>query len=77
MLIVGGVFVIGGIITIPIIVGLFCTPLGLFLMFLGILMSNPKQTPVIVNQQHSLPLQGYVHVGYDQQKRPVYAPKNK
>lgn len=74
MLIVGSVFVIGGILTVPILVGLLCTPFGCFLMFLGIIMSNPKTSPVVVNQHHAAAGGGYVHVGYNQQGQPIYAP---
>jgi hypothetical protein len=76
MLIVGSVFVIGGILTIPFVVGLLCAPFGCFLMFLGIIMSNPTTPPVVVNQQHRAAGGGYVHVGYNQQGQPIYAPAN-
>ena len=48
MLIVGGVFVIGGILTIPIVIGLLCAPFGCLLMFLGMFMSNPTPQPVVI-----------------------------
>lgn len=76
MLIVGSVFVIGGILTIPFLVGLLCAPFGCFLMLLGIIMSNPTTPPVVVHQQHGAAGGGYVHVGYNQQGQPIYAPAN-
>ena len=76
MLIVGSVFVIGGILTIPFVVGLLCAPFGCFLMLLGIIMSNPATPPVVVNQQHRATGSGYVHVGYNQHGQPIYAPAN-
>ena len=76
MLIVGSVFVIGGILTIPFVVGLLCAPFGCFLMLLGIIMSNPTTPPVVVNQPHGAAGSGYVHVGYNQQGQPIYAPAN-
>ena len=76
MLIVGSVFVIGGILTIPFVIGFLCAPFGCFLMFLGIIMSNPKTPPVVVNQQHGAAGGGYVHVGYNQQGQPIYVPAN-
>lgn len=40
-LIVGGVLLIGGILTIPLIIGIFCAPAGCFVMLIGLLASNP------------------------------------
>ena len=73
MLVVGGVFVIGGILTIPIVIGLFCTPFGCFLMLIGLVMSNPTSSSVIISQQPQQSA-GYVIVGYNQYGQPVYAP---
>ena len=64
ILVVGGVFVIGGILTIPIVIGLFCTPFGCLLMLIGLVMSNPTSSSVIISQQ---PQQiCMVIVGYNQ-----------
>ena len=39
--------------------------------------SKPVTTPpVVVNQQHGAAGGGYVHVGYNQQGQPIYAPAN-
>ena len=73
MLVVGGVFVIGGILTIPVVIGLFCTPLGCLLMLIGLVMSNPTSSSVIISQQPQQNV-GYVVVGYNQYGQPVYAP---
>ena len=73
MLVVGGVFVIGGILTIPIVIGLFCTPFGCLLMLIGLVMSNPNSSSVIISQQPQQSM-GYVIVGYNQYGQPVYAP---
>ena len=73
MLVVGGVFVIGGILTIPIVIGLFCTPFGCLLMLIGLVMSNPTSSSVIISQQPQQSM-GYVIVGYNQHGQPVYAP---
>lgn len=73
MLVVGGVFVIGGILTIPILIGLFCTPFGCLLMLIGLVMSDPTSSSVIISQQPQQSV-GYVIVGYDQYGQPVYAP---
>ncbi|MEC8312619.1 MAG: hypothetical protein VXZ52_01820 [Candidatus Thermoplasmatota archaeon] len=73
MLVVGGVFVIGGILTIPIVIGLFCTPFGCLLMLIGLVMSNPTSSSVIISQQPQQSI-GYVIVGYNQYGQPVYAP---
>ena len=73
MLVVGGVFVIGGILTIPIVIGLFCTPFGCLLMLIGLVMSNPTSSSVIISQQPQQSA-GYVIVGYNQYGQPVYAP---
>ena len=73
MLLVGGVFVIGGILTIPILIGLFCTPFGCLLMLIGLVMSDPTSSSVIISQQPQQSI-GYVIVGYDQYGQPVYAP---
>ncbi len=73
MLVVGGVFVIGGILTIPIVIGLFCTPFGCLLMLIGLVMSNPTSSSVIISQQPQQSV-GYVIVGYNQYGQPVYAP---
>ena len=72
-LLVGGVFVIGGILTIPILIGLFCTPFGCLLMLIGLVMSNPTSSSVIISQQPQQSV-GYVIVGYNQYGQPVYAP---
>lgn len=73
MLLVGGVLVIGGILTIPILIGLFCTPFGCLLMLIGLVMSNPTSSSVIISQQPQQSV-GYVIVGYNQYGQPVYAP---
>ena len=73
MLVVGGVFVIGGVLTIPIVIGLFCTPFGCLLMLIGLVMSNPTSSSVIISQQPQQSM-GYVIVGYNQYGQPVYAP---
>ena len=73
MLVVGGVFVIGGILTIPIVIGLFCTPFGCLLMLIGLVMSNPTSSSVIISQQPQQSAE-YVIVGYNQYGQPVYAP---
>ena len=73
MLLVGGVLVIGGILTIPILIGLFCTPFGCLLMIIGLVMSNPTSSSVIISQQPQQSV-GYVIVGYNQYGQPVYAP---
>jgi hypothetical protein len=44
-LIVGSVLLIGGILTIPIVIGLFCAPAGCLVMLIGLITSNP------INQQ--------------------------
>ena len=61
MLVIGGVFVIGGILTIPILIGLFCAPFGCLLMLIGLVMSDPTSSSVIITQQ---PQQSF---GYAQQ----------
>ena len=61
MLVIGGVFVIGGILTIPIVIGLFCAPFGCLLMLIGLVMSDPTSSSVIITQQ---PQQSF---GYAQQ----------
>ena len=40
-LIIGSVLLIGGILTIPIGIGIFCAPAGCLVMLIGLLMSNP------------------------------------
>ena len=51
-LIVGGVLFIGGLLTIPIVIGIFCAPLGCLTMLIGLIISNPKpQQQVVVIQQ--------------------------
>jgi len=45
-LIVGSVLLIGGILTIPILIGLFCAPAGCLVMLIGLISSNP------ITQQH-------------------------
>jgi len=47
-LIIGGILLIGGILTIPLGVGILCAPLGCFTILIGLLMSNPQPTPVVV-----------------------------
>ena len=47
-LVVGGVLFIGGLLTIPIVIGLFCAPLGCLTMFIGLIASNPKPPQQIV-----------------------------
>ena len=37
---------------------------------------KPTTPPVVVNQQHGAAGGGYVHVGYNQQGQPIYAPAN-
>ena len=83
MLVIGGVFVIGGILTIPFLIGLFCAPFGCLLMLIGLVMSDPTSSSVIITQQPQQsfgyaqqPQQsaGYVIVGYNQYGQPVYAP---
>ena len=52
ILIVGGVLLICGILTIPLGVGLLCAPAGCFVMLIGLVLSNPspKQQLVYVQQ---------------------------
>jgi len=73
MLVIGGVFVIGGILTIPILIGLFCAPFGCLLMLIGLVMSDPTSSSVVIAQQPQQNI-GYVIVGYNQYGQPVYAP---
>jgi hypothetical protein len=40
-LIVGSVLLIGGILTIPIVIGLLCAPAGCLVMLIGLISSNP------------------------------------
>jgi len=61
MLVFGGVFVIGGILTIPFLIGLFCAPFGCLLMLIGLVMSDPTSSSVVIAQQ---PQQSF---GYAQQ----------
>ncbi|MFL2983856.1 MAG: hypothetical protein ACJZ5B_00005 [Candidatus Poseidoniaceae archaeon] len=61
MLVFGGVFVIGGILTIPFLIGIFCAPFGCLLMLIGLVMSDPTSSSVIITQQ---PQQSF---GYAQQ----------
>ena len=51
-LIVGSVLLIGGILTIPFIIGLFCAPAGCLVMLIGLISSNPtsKQQVMYVQQ---------------------------
>jgi len=51
-LIVGSVLLIGGILTIPIVIGLFCAPTGCLVMLIGLISSNstPKQQVVYIQQ---------------------------
>ncbi|MDP6334464.1 MAG: hypothetical protein QF479_07510 [Candidatus Poseidoniaceae archaeon] len=73
MLVFGGVFVIGGILTIPFLIGLFCAPFGCLLMLIGLVMSDPTSSSVVIAQQPQQNI-GYVIVGYNQYGQPVYAP---
>lgn len=52
-LIVGGVLLIGGILTIPLIIGIFCAPAGCLVMLIGLLASNPvpRQQVMYMPQQ--------------------------
>lgn len=48
-LIVGGILLIGGILTIPIVIGLVCAPLGCLTILIGLVSSNPQpKQPVII-----------------------------
>ena len=58
-LIIGSVLLIGGILTIPIGIGIFCAPAGCLVMLIGLLMSNPV-TKVDV----------YTH-GIEEEKKPT------
>jgi len=51
-LIVGSVLLIGGILTIPILIGIFCAPAGCLVMLIGLISSNPtpKQQVMYVQQ---------------------------
>lgn len=73
MLVFGGVFVIGGILTIPFFIGIFCAPFGCLLMLIGLVMSDSTSSSVIIAQQPQQSA-GYVIVGYNQYGQPVYAP---
>ena len=51
-LIVGGILFIGGLLTIPILIGLVCAPLGCLVMLIGLLSSNPvPQQKIMFVQQ--------------------------
>jgi len=51
-LIVGSVLLIGGILTIPIVIGIFCAPAGCLVMLIGLITSNPiPKQPVTYIQQ--------------------------
>ena len=73
MLVFGGVFVIGGILTIPFLIGIFCAPFGCLLMLIGLVMSEPTSSSVVIAQQPQQNV-GYVIVGYNQYGQPIYAP---
>jgi hypothetical protein len=47
-LIIGGILLIGGILTIPLGVGLLCAPLGCLTLLIGLVMSNPQLQPPTV-----------------------------
>ena len=49
-LIVGATFIDGGILTIPIAIGLICAPRGCLIFTLGLILPNPKQ-PVVYMQR--------------------------
>mgnify|MGYP007000113419 CR=1 len=48
-------------------------PFGCLLMLIGLVMSNPTSSSVIIYQQPQQSV-GYVIVGYNQYGQPVYAP---
>ena len=56
-LIVGGVLLIGGILTIPIVIGLLCAPLGCLVMLIGLVSSNPTPQQKVVYVQQAIPSQ--------------------
>ena len=51
-LIVGGILFIGGLLTIPFLIGLVCAPVGCLVMLIGLISSNPvPQQQVMFVQQ--------------------------
>ncbi|MGY8701550.1 MAG: hypothetical protein ACKVHH_02435 [Candidatus Poseidoniales archaeon] len=53
---------VGGILTIPIVIGLFCAPAGCLVMFIGLLMSNPvpqHQVMYVTQPANQQPVQQY------------------
>ena len=52
LLIIGSVTFVLGILTIPILIGVLCAPMGCFMMFLSLFLSGPSQSPVYMQQQY-------------------------
>ena len=73
-LIVGGILFIGGILTIPILIGCFLAPLGGLVMLIGLVSSNPTQSRSVVVVQQDPRTQG-LHPQYAQLQyaQPQYA----
>ena len=64
-LIIGGVLFVGGILTIPFIIGLFCAPTGCLVMLIGLIIPEAASqhqvmyVPQTGYQQYQQPLQQY------------------
>ena len=74
VLIVGGILFIGGILTIPILIGCFILPLGCLVILIGLVSSNPSLPRSVVVVQQDPRTQG-LHPQYAQMQyaQPQYA----
>ncbi len=91
VLIVGGILFIGGILTIPILIGCFIVPLGCLVILIGLVSSNPSlpRSVVVVQQdprtqglhpqyaqmQYAQPQYTQVQYAQPQHPPPQYAPQ--
>ena len=82
-LIFGGITLIVGILTIPLLIGCAIAPLGLLILLIGLLSSNPAPPSVIVSQpgyqqpaqQYQQPAQQYQQPAQQYQQPPGNFPQ--
>ena len=75
-LIFGGITLIVGILTIPLLIGCAIAPLGLLILLIGLLSSNPAPPSVIVSQPgYQQPVQQYQQPTQQYQQPPGNFPQ--
>ena len=85
ILIIGGITLIVGILTIPLVIGCGIAPLGCFILGVGLLASNPSPPPMMVAvsppgyqqpiHQYQQPVQQYQQPVQQYQQPPRRFPK--